>query len=79
MPLGEPYLAEIRLFAFAYGATAPGGWQVCDGSQIDIDKPRALFSPACSPPSETGSRTTTSSPTFAVNFFICELGVMPFS
>lgn len=31
--MADPYLGEIRLFAFGY---APRGWALCDGSILSI-------------------------------------------
>jgi microcystin-dependent protein len=38
--LPEPYLGEIRQFAFDY---APAGWHPCDGSTLKILNNMALF------------------------------------
>jgi len=37
----DPYLGEIRLFAFSY---APTGWALCDGALLPINQNTALFS-----------------------------------
>ena len=38
---GEPFLAEIKMFA---GAFAPNGWAFCDGQLLAINQNTALFS-----------------------------------
>ncbi|MDD3853201.1 MAG: tail fiber protein, partial [Syntrophomonadaceae bacterium] len=38
--MAEPYLGEIRLFAFDY---APRGWAFCDGSILSIAQNNALY------------------------------------
>ena len=37
----EPYLGEIRMFAFNY---APKGWVMCNGQTLPINQYQALFS-----------------------------------
>lgn len=37
----EPYLGEIRIFAFSF---APRGWAICDGSALPINQNQALYS-----------------------------------
>lgn len=37
----EPYLGEIRIFAFPF---APRGWAICDGSVLPINQNQALYS-----------------------------------
>ena len=39
--MAEPFLAEIRLFSFAY---APRGWALCNGQILPISQNQALFS-----------------------------------
>ncbi|WP_274366125.1 phage tail protein [Paenibacillus thermotolerans] len=41
--MAEPYLGEIRLFAFQ-GQNPPSGWAVCDGRLLNIDQNMALYS-----------------------------------
>jgi microcystin-dependent protein len=38
--MSDPYLGEIRIFAFNF---APQGWQVCDGSLLQVTKYSQLF------------------------------------
>lgn len=40
--MAEPYLGEIRMFAFGTRG-APIGWQACDGSLLPISQNDALF------------------------------------
>ncbi|WP_313223048.1 tail fiber protein [Pseudoxanthomonas mexicana] len=40
--MAEPYLGEIRMFAFGTRG-APIGWQACDGSLLPISENDALF------------------------------------
>lgn len=39
--MSEPFLAEIRPFAFNF---APRGWALCDGQLLPINQNQALFS-----------------------------------
>lgn len=39
--MAEPFLAEIRLFSFAF---APQGWAFCNGQLLPINQNQALFS-----------------------------------
>lgn len=39
--MSEPYLAEIRIFAFTF---APRNWAACDGQLVSISQNTALFS-----------------------------------
>lgn len=39
--MGTPYLAEIRVFSFAF---APRGWALCNGQTLAINQNQALFS-----------------------------------
>jgi len=39
--MSEPFLAEIRIFAFNY---APRGWAQCNGQLLPINQNQALFS-----------------------------------
>jgi microcystin-dependent protein len=39
--MSDPYLGEIRLFAFNY---APEGWNLCDGTKLLVNDYPALFS-----------------------------------
>lgn len=39
--MAEPFLAEIRLFSFAF---APRGWAQCNGQLLAINQNQALFS-----------------------------------
>ncbi len=39
--MAEPFLAEIRVFSFAF---APRGWALCDGQLLPINQNQALFS-----------------------------------
>ncbi|MCM3175032.1 tail fiber protein [Paenibacillus sp. MER 99-2] len=40
--MAEPFLGEIRLFAFAYG-NPPIGWAACNGQILQIKQNNALF------------------------------------
>lgn len=39
--MSDPYIGEIRLFAFGF---APNGWAMCDGQILSIASNPALFS-----------------------------------
>jgi len=39
--MSEPFLAEIRIFAFNF---APRGWALCDGQILPINQNQSLFS-----------------------------------
>jgi microcystin-dependent protein len=39
--MAEPFLAEIRIFSFAF---APKGWALCNGQLLPINQNQALFS-----------------------------------
>ncbi|MDD5698332.1 MAG: tail fiber protein [Victivallaceae bacterium] len=42
--MAEPFTSEIRLFPYAASRFIPTNWALCDGSLLDVEQFKALFS-----------------------------------